>query len=58
MSDIADIYGGRMGEGMVRTFWTPCTLPFDDDRPTTGFLLKIYHFFKQTMIEPNIWSSF
>jgi hypothetical protein len=33
-------------------------LPFDDDRRTTGFLLKIYGMFKQTMIEPNIWGSF
>jgi hypothetical protein len=30
------------------------TLPFDDDRRTTGFLLKIYWTFKQTMIGPDI----
>jgi hypothetical protein len=34
------------------------TLPFDDDRTTTDFLLKIFRTFKETMLEPNIWSSF
>jgi hypothetical protein len=28
-----------------------------DNRRTTGFLLKIYRTFKQTMIEPYIWGS-
>jgi hypothetical protein len=30
------------------------TLPFEDEKETVTFILKRYHDFKQTMVEPNI----
>jgi hypothetical protein len=31
---------------------------FDEEQPAAAFLLKVYHDFKQTMIEVNISESF
>jgi hypothetical protein len=31
---------------------------FDEEQPAATFLLKVYHDFKQTMIEVNIWGAF
>jgi hypothetical protein len=31
---------------------------FEEEQPTVAFLLKVYHDFKQTMIEVNIWKAF
>ena len=33
-------------------------LPFEDERATVKFIMKVYHDFKQTMVEPNIWGAF
>jgi hypothetical protein len=33
-------------------------LPFDDNRTTTNFLLKIYRTLRQTMVEANILEAF
>jgi hypothetical protein len=30
----------------------------DEEQPAAAFLLKVYHDFKQTMIEVNIWGAF
>jgi hypothetical protein len=30
----------------------------DEEQPAAAFLLKVYHDFKQTMIEINIWRAF
>jgi hypothetical protein len=30
----------------------------DEEQPPAAFLLKVYHDFKQTMIEVNIWGAF
>jgi hypothetical protein len=30
----------------------------DDERPAAAFLLKVYHDFKHTMVEVNIWGAF
>jgi hypothetical protein len=32
--------------------------PFDDEQGTANFRFQIYHMFKQTMIEANIWGAF
>jgi hypothetical protein len=31
---------------------------FDEEQPAAAFLFKVYHDFKQTMIEVNIWGAF
>jgi hypothetical protein len=31
---------------------------FDEESDTVAFILKLYHDFKQTMVEVNIWSAF
>jgi hypothetical protein len=33
-------------------------LPFEDQKETVKFIMKVYHDFKQTMMEPNIWGAF
>jgi hypothetical protein len=33
-------------------------LPFGDEKATVQFFMKVYHNFKQTMVEPNIWGAF
>jgi hypothetical protein len=33
-------------------------LPFEDERATVNFIMKVSHDFKQTMVEPNIWGAF
>jgi hypothetical protein len=33
-------------------------LPFEDEKETVKFIMKGYHDFKQTMVEPNIWGAF
>jgi hypothetical protein len=33
-------------------------LPFEDEKETVKFIMKVYHDFKQTMMEPNIWRAF
>jgi hypothetical protein len=33
-------------------------LPFGDEKATVKFIMKVYHDFKQTMAEPNIWEAF
>jgi hypothetical protein len=33
-------------------------LPFEDEKETVGFIMKVYHDFKETMVEPNIWEAF
>jgi hypothetical protein len=30
----------------------------DEEQPAAAFLLKMYHDFKQTIIEANIWGAF
>jgi hypothetical protein len=30
----------------------------DEDQPTAAFIIKVYHDFKQTMVEVNIWGAF
>jgi hypothetical protein len=30
----------------------------DEEQPTAAFLFKVYHDFKQIMIETNIWKAF
>jgi hypothetical protein len=30
----------------------------DEEQPAAAFLLKVYHDFKQTMVEINIWRAF
>jgi hypothetical protein len=32
--------------------------PFEDEKETVKFIMKVYHDFKQTMVEPNIWGAF
>jgi hypothetical protein len=29
-------------------------LPFEDEKEAVGFIMKVYHDFKQTVAEPNI----
>jgi hypothetical protein len=29
-------------------------LPFEDEKETVRFIMKVYHDFKETMVEPNI----
>jgi hypothetical protein len=39
----------------------PCLgykLPFEDEKETVTFIMKVYHDFKQTMVESNIWRAF
>jgi hypothetical protein len=31
---------------------------FDEEQPAAAFLLKVYHDFKQAMIEIKIWTAF
>jgi hypothetical protein len=33
-------------------------LPFEDEKETVKFMMKVCHDFKQTMVEPNIWRAF
>jgi hypothetical protein len=33
-------------------------LPFEDEKKTVKFIMKGYHDFKQTMVEPNICRAF
>jgi hypothetical protein len=33
-------------------------LPFEDEKETVSFIMKVYHDFKQTMVEPNICGAF
>jgi hypothetical protein len=33
-------------------------LPFEDERETVKSIMKGYHDFKETMVEPNIWGAF
>jgi hypothetical protein len=33
-------------------------LPFEDEKETVRFILKVYHGFKQTMVEPNKSGAF
>jgi hypothetical protein len=33
-------------------------LPFDDQKATIKFIMKVYHDFKQTMVKPNIRGAF
>jgi hypothetical protein len=32
-------------------------LPFDDDNTTVKFIITIYHDFRDTMTEPNLWGG-
>jgi hypothetical protein len=32
-------------------------LPFEDDKATVNFIMEVYHDFKQTMVDPNIWGA-
>jgi hypothetical protein len=33
-------------------------LPFEDEKETVTFIMKVYRDFKQTMVEPNISGAF
>jgi hypothetical protein len=33
-------------------------LLFEDEKETVRFIMKGYHEFKQTIVEPNIWRAF
>jgi hypothetical protein len=33
-------------------------LPFEDEKETVKFIMKVDHDFKQTMVEPSIWGAF
>jgi hypothetical protein len=33
-------------------------LPFEDEKETVRFIMKVYHDFEQTMVELNIWRAF
>jgi hypothetical protein len=33
-------------------------LPFEDEKETVKFIMRVYHNFKRTMVEPNIWGAF
>jgi hypothetical protein len=33
-------------------------LPFEDEKETVRFIMKVYHDFKETMVESNIWIAF
>jgi hypothetical protein len=33
-------------------------LPFEDEKETAKFIIKVYRDFKQTMVKPNIWGAF
>jgi hypothetical protein len=33
-------------------------LPFEDEEETVKCIMKVYHDFKQTIVEPNIWGAF
>jgi hypothetical protein len=33
-------------------------LPFEGEKETVEFIMKVYHDFKQTMVESNIWGAF
>jgi hypothetical protein len=33
-------------------------LPFEDEKETVGFIMKVCHDFKQTMVKLNIWEAF
>jgi hypothetical protein len=30
----------------------------DEEQPAAAFIIKVYHDFKQTMVEVNIWGAF
>jgi hypothetical protein len=30
-------------------------LPFEDEKETVSFIMKVYHDYKQTTVDPNIW---
>jgi hypothetical protein len=32
-------------------------LPLEDENETVRFIMKVYHDFKQTMVEPNTWGA-
>jgi hypothetical protein len=32
-------------------------LPFEDEKETVKFIMKVYHDFKQTMVESNTWEA-
>jgi hypothetical protein len=32
--------------------------PFEDEKESVKFIVKVDHDFKQTMVEPNIWGAF
>jgi hypothetical protein len=32
-------------------------LPFEDEKETVNFIMKVYHEFKQTIVESNIWGA-
>jgi hypothetical protein len=32
--------------------------PFEDEKATVKFIMRVYHDFKQTMAEPNRWGAF
>jgi hypothetical protein len=33
-------------------------LPFEEEKETVNFRMKVYPDFKQTIVEPNIWRAF
>jgi hypothetical protein len=33
-------------------------LPFGEEKATATFIIKVYHDFKQTIVEPNAWEPF
>jgi hypothetical protein len=33
-------------------------LPFDDDDAAATYIMKGYHDFRQTMVQPSIWGAF
>jgi hypothetical protein len=35
-----------------------CELPFDDDNATVKVIMKVYHDFTRTAVQPNIWEAF
>jgi hypothetical protein len=37
---------------------TGYALPFENDNATAKFITRVYHDFRQTMIQPNIWAAF
>jgi hypothetical protein len=33
-------------------------LPFENEKETVNLIMKVYHDFKQIVVEPNIWEAF